>query len=80
MVVIVSQENTIFFDRSCRPIMMKPKPAAKPSTPEPASPAPSGGESPQATENGQAGTASEDPQPAAEPMETDKPESGPSSA
>ncbi|KAL1551499.1 heat shock 70 kDa protein 15-like [Salvia divinorum] len=64
-------------DRSCRLIMMKPKPAPKPPTPEPTSPAPSGGESPQATENGQAGTASEDPLPAAEPMETDKPESEP---
>ncbi|KAL2234747.1 heat shock 70 kDa protein 14 [Sesamum indicum] len=80
-------------DRFCRPIMMKPKPA-KPATPEAPSPASSqGGDAQsQGTENvhsspGQnanagdsAGSGNEVPPAAAEPMETDKSESAPSSA
>ena len=60
--------------------MTKPKPAAKPSTPEPTPASPSGGESPQGTENGEAGSGNEASQPDAEPMETDNPENGASSA
>ncbi|KAI3455407.1 hypothetical protein Pfo_012070 [Paulownia fortunei] len=77
-------------DRFCRPVMTKPKPA-KPATPEAPSPASSqGGEShSQGADNtnpGQnanasdtAGSGNEVPPAAAEPMETDKSESGPTS-
>ncbi|KAL8458191.1 hypothetical protein ACS0TY_035909 [Phlomoides rotata] len=75
-------------DRFCRPVMTKPKPAPKPAAPEPASPAPSAGDESQSqgtehTSPGQnantADTATSANEAAAEPMETDKPESGPTS-
>ncbi|KAL0441553.1 UNVERIFIED_CONTAM: Heat shock protein 14 [Sesamum radiatum] len=71
-------------DRFCRPIMMKPKPA-KPATPEAPSPASSqGGESnSQGADNARPGqnanasdSGKEVPPAAAEPMDTDKSESG----
>ncbi|GMN37251.1 hypothetical protein TIFTF001_006651 [Ficus carica] len=82
-------------DRFCRPIMTKPKPApAKPATPEaPQAPPPQGGEQqPQGGDaNASANNANSSPENAAaesaeeppasnEPMETDKPEPGPTTA
>ncbi|XP_029130578.1 heat shock 70 kDa protein 15 [Cajanus cajan] len=72
-------------DRFCKPIMTKPKPAPKPTTPEaPATPPPQGGEqqqppsqeNPNASTNENAGdNGNPAPPPAsAEPMETDKSE------
>lgn len=72
--------------------MTKPKPAPKPAAPEPASPAPSGGSESQSQSQGgtehtspggqhanTADTATSPNEAAAEPMETDKPEGGPTS-
>ncbi|PIN00401.1 Molecular chaperones HSP105/HSP110/SSE1, HSP70 superfamily [Handroanthus impetiginosus] len=78
------------FWRFCRPIMTKPKPA-KPATPEAPSPAPSqGGESnsqganaaipgQNTNESDTATSANEVPPSSTEPMETEKPETGPTS-
>ncbi|KAM7471738.1 hypothetical protein LguiA_009921 [Lonicera macranthoides] len=77
-------------DRFCRPIMTKPKPAAKPVTPEAASPPPppqgsepepepQGAEKSNADGNENAGGADSDA-PQGEPMETEKPESAPGAA
>lgn len=82
-------------NRFCRPIMTKPKPApAKPATPEtPQAPPPQGSE--QQPEGGDANPSAnnansspenaaaesaEEPLASNEPMETDKPEPGPTSA
>ncbi|KAL8056176.1 hypothetical protein ABFX02_04G102700 [Erythranthe guttata] len=73
-------------DRFCRPIMMKPKPAAKPATPEQPSPATSsqGGESQsQGADNSNHSTgqkAEESDTAGSEPMDTDKSGSAPHTA
>lgn len=79
-------KNSVY--RFCRPIMTKPKPAAKPATPEAASPPPppqgsepqpQGAEKSNADGNENAGGAGSDA-PQREPMETEKPDPAPGAA
>ncbi|KAL5697256.1 hypothetical protein ACHQM5_002278 [Ranunculus cassubicifolius] len=66
-------------DRFCRPIMTKPKPAAKPQTPPTETPQTPERSEPQSQEAGSAEN-SEAPPAAAEPMDTDKSGAAPSPA
>jgi heat shock 70kDa protein 4 len=78
---VSNNSNYVIYNRSCKPIMTKPKPKpAKPATPEtPPTPPPQEGEQPQedanAGSNDNAGdNGNQVPPVSGEPMETDKSE------